>query len=361
MKYLLNAWYVAAHASEIQQAPFARRLLDIDVVLFRTAESGIAALEDRCPHRFAPLSRGKVKGNELECGYHGLRFAASGACSLNPHGPVPPRAIVRAFPAVERYGLIWLWPGDPVRADPAAIPEFAFLNDVQRFAILPGYLHVKANYQLIVDNLLDLSHTLFVHPHFAIPGLSLEEQLAGITSRTTVEGDRVSAWRVRKGVPPNKPNREIFGFGPGLVDSRSHMHWHPPALLNFDLGSCLTGTPEEEGLCIPQGHFITPETLLTSHYFFVATHNLRRDDPEVGRKLLETLDLAFRHQDEPMIEAVQTRMGDTDDLDSLHPLLLRTDSAPVAARRILQRLIEAERSAAPAGSPPGRPNADDSR
>lgn len=341
--YLKNAWYAAAHADELTGGPLGRTLLGDPIVLYRASSGAPAALQDRCPHRFAPLSMGRIRGDELECGYHGLRFNAAGACAHNPHGPIPPRARVRAYPAIERYGYVWYWPGDPSRADPDLLPKFAFLSDPEHFTITPGYLRVQANYQLIVDNLLDLSHALFLHPHFAVPGQTIEQQLQAISAKTVTEGDAVTALRTRIAVPPNAPTREIFGFKPEeLVDSRTHMTWHPPALLSFDVGACLTGTPESDGLCIPQAHLITPETELTSHYFFAATRNMRRDDPVAGRKLFDMLDLAFRQQDEPMIEAVQRSMGPTGDLDSLQPILLRTDGAPVMARRTLQRLIAAE-------------------
>ncbi len=346
--YLKNAWYVAAHAGELAGGPLGRTLLDEPIVLYRASSGAPAALQDRCPHRFAPLSRGRIRGDDLECGYHGLRFNATGACAHNPHGPIPPRARVRAYPAIERYGYVWYWPGDPSRADPDLLPKFPFLADPEHFAVTPGYLRVQANYQLIVDNLLDLSHALFLHPHFAVPGQTVEQQLQAISTKTVTEGSAVTALRTRVAVPPNAPTREIFGFkAEDLVDSRTHMTWYPPALLSFDLGACLTGTPESEGLCIPQAHLITPETELTSHYFFAATRNMRRDDPVAGRKLFDMLDLAFRQQDEPMIEAVQRSMGPTGDLDSLQPILLRTDAAPVMARRTLQRLIADEQETSP--------------
>jgi phenylpropionate dioxygenase-like ring-hydroxylating dioxygenase large terminal subunit len=345
-QYLQNVWYAAAHGEELAGGPLGRVLLERPVVLYRNSSGAAVALENRCPHRFAPLSAGKIRGDEIECGYHGLRFNGSGACSHNPHGPVPPRAKVRSYPVMERYGYVWFWPGDPARADEALLPKFDFLEDPEHFTVVPGYLHVKANYELIVDNLLDLSHALFVHPHFAIPGQTIEQQLRNITTKTLTEGHSITAWRVRVGVPPNGPTREIFGFGPEPVDSRSHMSWHAPALLNFDVGACLTGTPEKDGLCIPQAHLITPETALTSHYFFAVSRNLKRDDPEAGRKLTHVVDLAFRQQDEPMIEAVQLSMGEVSDLDSLNPILLRTDGAPVAVRRMLKSLIAAEQQGA---------------
>jgi phenylpropionate dioxygenase-like ring-hydroxylating dioxygenase large terminal subunit len=107
MEYLRNAWYVAAWSEELAAGKLiARTFLDEPVVLFRTNDGAAAALFDRCPHRFAPLSRGRHKGSEIECGYHGLRFDRSGACSLNPYNPghTPPRARVQSYPVLERQG-----------------------------------------------------------------------------------------------------------------------------------------------------------------------------------------------------------------------------------------------------------------
>lgn len=344
--YLRNIWYAAAYAHEVCRLPLARTLLDEPLVMYRTEGGDPVILADRCPHRFAPLSRGRLLGDHIECGYHGLRFDRAGACVGSPHGPVPKAAQVRHYPAIERYGFVWLWAGDPALADAALLPDFSFLSRPDRFAVVEGYLQVKANYQLVVDNLLDLSHAPFLHPGFAINGVTPQQQLAATTTKLSRETDRVVAFRLRSGLPPNQPSRDIFGFGPEPVDSRSHMTWFPPSLLYFDLGSHLPGTSPEEGLCLPAAHCITPQTEFTCHYFFAQARNMLRDDPAVGDRLLAMLDTAFQSQDEPMIEEVQRRMGDTSDLDSLSPILLPSDGAPVAARRLLERLMAAEQSQA---------------
>src|SRR5262245_50628355 len=127
MEFLRNAWYVAAWSDELtRDRLLARTLLEEPVVLFRTATGQPAALFDRCPHRFAPLSRGRLKGDVIECGYHGLCFDRNGTCAHNPHNPghVPPRAHVRSYALVERQGIVWIWMGEPERADPALVPDF---------------------------------------------------------------------------------------------------------------------------------------------------------------------------------------------------------------------------------------------
>jgi len=340
--YLRNAWYAAANGDELKAAPLSRVLLGEPLVFYRTETGAVVALQDRCPHRFAPLSMGKIRGDQLECPYHGLRFDRTGACSHNPHGTIPAKATVRSYPTLERFGYIWFWPGNPEQADSALLPDFPFMRDAEHFTVAGGYLHVKANYELIVDNLLDLSHALFVHPHFNIPGQSAADQLRATETKTTTTEKSITAWRLRRGLPPNPATREIFGFGPEPVNSRSHMTWFPPSLLSFDVGSCLVGTPEMSGLCIPQVHLITPETALTSHYFFAVARNLKLEDASAGEKLFAALHKAFHDQDEPIIEAVQRSMGDMTDLDELNPVLLKTDSAPAMARRTLKRLIAAE-------------------
>lgn len=344
--YLRNAWYAAAFSDEVGEKPFARTLLDQPVVIYRQQNGLLAMLEDRCPHRFAPLSGGLVLGSEIQCPYHGLRFDASGACSHNPHmkgsGPLK-AASVASYTVIEKYGIIWFWAGDLDRADEGALPRIDFLEQPERFSVVKGRLHVKGNYELIVDNLLDLSHASFIHPQFAANGTSPEQQLAATNVKLERRERSIVNHRIRSGLPAPGPSQEMFGFGSTTpTHTKSTMIWYPPALLDFDAGTWEVGTPEEDGALIPQLHVITPETALSSHYFFVNGRNRRRGDPDIDKKLLDFFDLAFRQQDEPMIESVQQRMGDVSDIMTLNPILLATDAAPVSARRILARLIAEE-------------------
>ena len=125
--YLRNNWYQAAWASELSEAPLARTLLDEPIVFFRTG-AGIAALQDRCPHRFAPLSAGRFQGGTVTCGYHGLTFDGSGRCVHNPYGPITEPMKVRSYPVAERHSAIWIWMGAQERADEALIPDVSFID-----------------------------------------------------------------------------------------------------------------------------------------------------------------------------------------------------------------------------------------
>lgn len=127
MAFIFNAWYVVALPEEVTDAPLGRTALDMPLVLFRQVDGSVSVLLDICPHRFAALSDGAVRGGHLQCPYHGLEFNGTGRCVHNPHGngARPASLNVRNFPAIERDNLIWAWLGDPAKADPAEIPDFS--------------------------------------------------------------------------------------------------------------------------------------------------------------------------------------------------------------------------------------------
>jgi phenylpropionate dioxygenase-like ring-hydroxylating dioxygenase large terminal subunit len=345
--YLHNCWYAAAFSDEVGREPLARTLLDTPMVFYRRQDGTPVALVDRCPHRFAPLSVGTLVGDDIQCAYHGLRFDCTGKCVANPHNGNKPlgAASVDSFTLFERYGVVWIWPGEAELADTSLIPHFPYLEDDTVWRVLKGHLLVMGNYQLVTDNLLDLTHAPYLHPGFAIPDITPEQQLAA--TRVTVEKTERSVhyYRHRNGLPPNQATIDLFGFANKPAISRTHMHWYPPALIDFDNGTYFDGQTEMDGFCFPQAHLITPETEITSHYFFAAARNLKLEDPATDAALTAVLNTAFRTQDEPMIEAVQRRMGPTGDLESLGPVMLKTDAAPVLARRMLKAMIAAEQDA----------------
>lgn len=348
LKYLKNAWYAAAYSHEVTEDPFRRTLIDRPMVLFRGGNGEAGMLPDRCPHRFAPLSEGKVVEGTLQCPYHGLRFDTHGRCVLNPHSKnkAPLKAAdMPCWPVLEKYGMIWFWPGDAEKADAALLPRIEFLEQPEDYAVVRGRLHVRGNYELVTDNLLDLSHAVYLHPQFAAPKYSVDELLAATKQRLERKDRSIINHRMRSGLGPPVANVELFGMDEDTpVHSDTTMTWHPPAILDFSFGSWEMDKPRESGVLIPQMHVITPETEFTSHYFFVNGRNARRDDPEVDKIFLEVFRHAFGDQDEPMIEKVQLNMGDVSDINELGPVLLQTDSAPVSARRLLAELIAQENS-----------------
>lgn len=342
MSFLLNTWYVAAFADEVTQAkPLSRTLLGRAVVLYRNGEGRALALDDRCAHRFAPLSMGRIVDGLLECAYHGLRFDGEGRCVHNPHGDgrVPAQAHVRAYPVLERCGAIWFWPGDPARTDAALLPRFPFV-DPEANLTEHGYLKTGAHYQLSADNLLDLSHFQFLHPDT----LGSEAVARGEVETSSAD---TAVWVRRstfdEALQPFVAN--AFGVpAGGRVDRWMDVRWVPPGLLTIFVGVTAAGQPREAGRAAASAHWLTPETEHTTHYFFA--FGLPNGMGEAGRELLRyTVDgimKPFEHEDLPMLEAQQRNLGDAD-FWSAQPALLPIDQGAIRARRIMERLIGSER------------------
>jgi len=341
MAFIRNTWYAAGWSNEIGSDLLARRLLDEPIVMFRNAEGRAVALADRCAHRFVPLSKGKIKDGVIECGYHGLCFDASGACVFNPHGDhfIPKAARVRSYKLVERDGIAWIWMGDPVLADESKIRAFPQFGKTSQFVSVEGYLHVDANYQLISDNLLDLTHGQYLHPMFVNAAGP-----AAFEPYDDPDPDTIWAKFVRKSQYPNKYFQFLGYAADKLGDHRNFMRWNAPGVLLLDVGMTGVGAPVSEGISIPTAHLLTPETATTTHYFWAMARDFRLDDVALSKKLLDVGVDIFNNEDKPMIEAQQQAIGDTDDLLSLRPVLLSTDGPSVKARRVVQRLLALEQS-----------------
>jgi phenylpropionate dioxygenase-like ring-hydroxylating dioxygenase large terminal subunit len=221
--FLRDFWYVAAFGHEVTRKPRGRTILGEPIVFFRKENGEPVALEDRCVHRHLPLSMGKLVGDHLQCHYHGLRYDSTGQCvSVPGQNTIPPGARVRAYPVVERYKWLWAFMGDPSRADPAAIPDFHWLDD-KAWGAKGSYLHVKANWQLIVDNLLDLTHLAFVHES-TIGNAALVENAAVKVTRTA---DSVVVTRWIIDAPAPRPSSRRVASPRRSTDGRSLISRRP--------------------------------------------------------------------------------------------------------------------------------------
>jgi len=332
-----KAWYAAGWSSEIGDAPVARTILAQPVVLFRTADGIAHALHDACPHRFAPLSLGKLKGDRIACAYHGLEFDGAGTCVHNPHGKgkVSSSLAVRTYPVVERYGMLWIWPGDVDKADASSLPEIPQLED-ESFSWVHGVLHVDANYQLVLDNLLDLTHVEFLHPMLASEG-----NAARTTFRCEQDGEIVRAFYDVVDEPITGLFQIMWENERQAANLHAYMHWHAPSNLYLDTG--MVSDEADGGPKIPTVHFLTPETEETTHYFWAAGRNRGHGNEQVSGMLHFATQNAFENEDEPMIRAVRSRMH-SNDLFAHKPALLPMDEAGVRARRVLEQRLAAEQA-----------------
>lgn len=340
MSFLQNAWYAAGWSHTLEDTPLARTILNQPIVIYRGEAGTPLALADRCPHRFAPLSRGKIKGDRIACGYHGLEFDGTGKCVHNPHGKgaIPAALGVRSYPLAERYGMIWIWMGAAKDANFALMPSLPGLED-GGLSWIHGQLHVAANYQLVIDNLLDLSHVEFMHPFLAAEGNSERTQF-----RAEQDGDQVSAFYDVKGEPISGLFRLLWEGDDEIGDMRAYMHWQAPSALYLDTGMDPVAGASGDGALIPTVHLLSPETADTTHYFWAAGRNRRHGDEQISGMLHFGTQNAFENEDEPMIRAVRSRMT-SNDLFAHKPAILPFDEAGVRARRVLKRLIDLEQAA----------------
>ncbi len=338
MEFLRNAWYAAAWADELKDQLLPRTILGENLVFFRQDNGQVAALTDRCPHRFVPLHRGKKKGNVIECGYHGLCFAANGQCTSNPHGnqAIPKAAQVRAYKVHEKHNVVWIWMGLESVADESKIYDFSEFDGNSEFVTACGYLHVKANYQLISDNLLDLTHGQYLHPMF------INQAGPPAMEESPLDAHTVWAKFARRGQYPNKYFQMLGYPADQLGDHRNYMRWQPPGNMLLDVGMTSVGGAPEDGLSIPTAHLLTPETETSTHYFWGMARDFRKDDAHLSTELLRIGMEIFNNEDKPVIESQQAAMGTETDIFKLRPVLLPTDGSAVRARRMLAELIAGE-------------------
>ena len=329
--YLRNAWYMAAWADELPDEGFlARTLLGRGWVLWRLTDGEIAMLVDRCPHRFAPLSKGERHGDTIRCGYHGLGFDKTGTCVHEPFGKQPPKAQVAALLVVEKDMGLWFWPGDPKLADPALIPDFAFCTGPDH---LRDRFTVAANFEIITDNLMDLSHADFVHREsFGTNDalINCGKQTVRQDDVTTIGGVIWNNWDMA-GAPPQEWQKPMLPPGT-LTNQRLHMRWHAPATMALYI--TFENAASGEAIVPPMAnpHIITPETQNSSHYFYSRGHS--EEDEALFRK-------AFLEEDKPMLEAVHAALGGEDFWEA-RPLVLETDAGAIRARRRLMQLRNGE-------------------
>jgi vanillate O-demethylase monooxygenase subunit len=339
--WLRNCWQVIAFAKEVGATPLARTVQSEPIVLFRTTAGEAVALADRCPHRFAPLSLGRVVGAEIQCGYHGLCFDRDGVCVRVPgQDTVPRQARVQKYPLVERHGFAWVWMGEVSLADPARIPDFHWMDD-PAWAAVAGYHHFGAGYQLVNDNLLDLSHESFVHEE-TIGNESVAESPASVT----LHGNTVRVHRDMRNIEAPPFYQRTTGFT-GRIDRWHTNHFTPPGFHVIENGSMPADAPDRShALERKVLNLITPETPTSSHYFWGIVRQFRRDDRALDEVIREGIVRTF-DQDKAVLEAQQRMLGPDPD-NVAFPVSIRVDAGPIQGRKLIAAMIARERAASSA-------------
>lgn len=333
--YPLNCWWVAAFADEVGRVPLSRWLLDTPVVLYRTEAGEVVALEDRCPHRQAPLSSGRIQDDAIECGYHGFRFGADGRCVRVPSMAAPPPIRVERYPVRESGPLVWIYLGDTECIDQVAPPPpIGWMAD-PAYAVRKGVMTIAANYLLLKENVLDLTHLGYVH-----------EASFGIVDWVnppvvTVEGDTVAYRQEFVRSPLAAGYAGALGLAPGTPWNR------------VGTGKLLSPAAHESGTeffdpdkpdlscgATRFAHLTTPIDRSSMHYFFVTGQNFANDDISMDR-LVGILVKGFE-EDRAILEQVQGLIDKKPRRGSVGERSVKADAAGVAARRIIARWMERE-------------------
>lgn len=336
--YVKNAWYVAGWASEFDESLISTTILEEKLVMYRIDNDTVVALEDRCPHRLLPLSKGTRIGNNIQCGYHGMTFDCEGQCVRVPgQDNVPKSAYVRSYPVVQRNGIVFVWMGDADKADEKRVfdmPEFKSEN----WHVHQGdALHLKANYLNVAENLVDPAHVSFVHP--TTLGNAASEN---VPVHVDTQGEVLVAWRWIRDAEPVGFFQKFGGFS-GHVDRWHYYYLHLPSIAVIDFGSAdtvlnLDEDERDRGVRIFALHFLTP---VNDHYTidrWLHIRNTAINDTAASQQMDAMLRTAF-NEDKAILEAIdeQERLP-----QKRKPIRLAIDKGPTVYRRRIRELVEQE-------------------
>jgi phenylpropionate dioxygenase-like ring-hydroxylating dioxygenase large terminal subunit len=341
--FLRNAWYVAAWDNEVDRGLKPVRVLGENIVLYRKTDGKVAALEDACPHRKLPLSMGRIKGDDIECGYHGLTFDCTGTCTRVPGAEkIPHVARVQSYPIAERYGLLWIWMGEAQAADPAKIMTVAHWGEASWGVNRGESMTLDCNYLYMTDNLLDPSHVSWVH-QTSFGGVAAIEN---VPLQTTVGQDGVSVWRWMHDVEPSPFYAPYLRFT-GNCDRKQHYEVRYPAhaiirAIFVPAGAGGEGKPLHPDVFLMDSYnFMTPVDDDQTKYYWFQMRNFAPDDKEVSQAFATSVRGAF-DEDRAVLNAVHRGMANkqTPNLD------LKIDVGPLRFRRGLANLVAAESKSA---------------
>jgi phenylpropionate dioxygenase-like ring-hydroxylating dioxygenase large terminal subunit len=341
--FLMNCWYMAAWDHELIDGKLmARTILEEPVLLYKGDSGKAVALDNRCCHRGAKLSNGRLEGDDVRCMYHGLKFNAAGKCIQIPgQDNIPPKLGVRSFPVVERQHILWIWMGDPAKADASLILDVGYLES-PAWRGVPDYMHYDANYLLIVDNLSDFAHLAFVHTKT----LGGSEEYAFKSKPLAIErlddGFRVERWHMGADTPPfhKKVVRNL-----AKVDRRNIGRMHVPGIFFLEslfapAGKGLEKGNREGAKEYRNCQFFTPETRGSTHFFWNYLHDYELQDATIGLSLHDSMVQGFL-EDKFIIEQQQQTLDAHPDF-KMNGIV---SDAPLAHfRRTLKKFIDEEQA-----------------
>jgi vanillate O-demethylase monooxygenase subunit len=330
MMFPKNTWYVAGASHEVGRQILKRTIADQQLILYRTEAGKPVVMLDLCPHRHAPLSLGRLVGDNVECGYHGITFDCSGRCVRIPgEGRILERFHAHTFPALERWGFIWIWLGEKEKADESKLPmPFKFQSE-PGWCPMDGYVHVKGHYELLVDNLLDLSHEAFAHK-----GTIGNDAVAETPCKTTVNEGHIEVFRFMENCTPPKLFVKAAGFDTN-IDRHQKINYYPPCFVAIEVWARPHGT-QEKRLVWWVLNALTPETARSTHYFWALPRGFRQDDAELTEMLRAGIYRTF-DEDKRLIEEQQVIL-ERIPLEQ-RSIFTPADQAPTRARQMVAAML----------------------
>ncbi len=339
-----NCWYVACTPDEFADQPLGRQICGERIAFYRDGAGKVAAVEDFCPHRGAPLSLGYIEDGQLVCGYHGLKMGRDGKTLSMPKQRVGGFPCVKSYPVEERYGFVWVWTGDAALANPDDIPQLHWAESPD-WAYGGGLYHIACDYRLMIDNLMDLTHETYVHAS-SIGQKEIDE--APVKTRT-VDGEVVTSRFMDNIQAP--PFWQAALRANGLADDVPVDRWqicrfNPPSHVLIEVGVAHAGhggydaAPQHKANSIVVD-FITPETETSHWYFWGMARNFKADDAALTDQIREGQGGIFA-EDMEMLERQQRNLTEFPERKLLK---LDIDAGGVQARRIIDKLLQQEQAA----------------
>ena len=339
-RFVTNAWYVAAWSDEVTRTPLARMILGEPLLLYRDEAGKAVALEGLCPHRQYPLDKAWVEGDALRCPYHGMRFGPDGKCTQIPsQRDIPANADLRSYPLVEKWRWLWIWMGDANKADSSLIPDHDQHGVSEAYSATPCYrLEIDGRYQLLNENLLDLTHIAYLHQggrsDIWVAGTDWpEEELETDPQGRWMRGQRSFALQ-RTDLPP------AAGLEGGPAEMTVAIHYQLPS---FFVGRQIYRgrAPGKENVTptFINIHAFTPIDAHRTVYYFVTARNFAHGDSATTdaavqrfRRVLDEDKVAIE-----LIEPYLDRPGRRPDF------VAKADRSAIVGRRMLQRMIDQDK------------------
>lgn len=329
---IYNAWYAAALSSEVTRTPLRRRILNQDILLYRTEAGLPCALQNRCAHRGFPLHSGWLKGDRIVCGYHGMEYGPDGVCAYAPTADRPAPALkLQRYPLIERGPFIWIWMSAAANADSSLLPDHDWLLNPE-WDHLHGSLHARCSYVRMNENLFDVSHFPFLHKAHGVGTIAYARRHIDLEAH----GDRLRmSWDIDVPKVTELRLRHLAIFGRHARRVEDAWLWAPGTITNnaefIDLDA---KDGERKSYRVKQWHMLTPESQTSCHYFWATGYDTPYLQEDKARAI-ELTPVVFG-EDVAALEAVEEIASwETRDYKEAS---VPTDRSSLRMRRLLKEL-----------------------